>query len=92
MATYASYKKVATDSIVDGTVQSADIAHGNGNNMGVAWVYNARGMACHTMLQKQLIQLRDVSTVYVLVVLGHVVKHTLVVHQWAVSHILMDII
>jgi hypothetical protein len=48
MATYASYKKVATDSIVDGTVQSADIAHGNGNNMGVAWVYNARGMACHT--------------------------------------------
>ena len=45
-----------------------------------------------TMLQKQLIQLRDANTVFVLVVLGHVVKHTLVVHQWAVSHILMDII
>jgi hypothetical protein len=45
-----------------------------------------------TMLQKQLIQLRDANTVFVLVVLGHVVKHTLVVHHWAVSHILMDII
>ena len=34
MATYASYKKVANDSIVDGTITSDDIAHGNGNNYG----------------------------------------------------------
>ena len=47
MATYASYKKVANDSIVNGTITSADIAHGNGNNMGVQWIYNERGMRCH---------------------------------------------
>jgi hypothetical protein len=32
-----------------------------------------------------LLQLRDVSTVYVLVVLGHVVSHTLVVQAWVVK-------
>ena len=47
MATYASYKKVANDSIVDGTITSDDIAHGNGNNYGVQWIYNERGMRCH---------------------------------------------
>ena len=47
MATYASYKKVATDSIVNGTITSSDIAHGNGNNMGVKWIYNERGIQCH---------------------------------------------
>ena len=29
MATYASYKKVANDSIADGTITSSDIAHGH---------------------------------------------------------------
>lgn len=38
MATYASYKKVNNDSIADATITSADIAHGNGNNMGVKWI------------------------------------------------------
>ena len=47
MATYASYKKVANDSIVDGTITSDDIAHGNGNNYGVQWIHNERGMRCH---------------------------------------------
>ena len=47
MATYASYKKVANDSIVDGTITSADIAHGQGNNYGVQWIYNERGLRCH---------------------------------------------
>ena len=47
MATYASYKKVANDSITDASITSADIAHGNGNNMGVQWIYNERGMQCH---------------------------------------------
>ena len=48
MATYASYKKVANDSLVDATITSADIAHGNGNNYRVQWIYNERGMRCHS--------------------------------------------
>jgi len=47
MATYASYKKVPGESIVDGSITSDDIAHGNGNNYGVQWIYNSRGMVCH---------------------------------------------
>ena len=47
MATYASYKKVATDSIVDGTLTGDDLAPGAGHNMGVQWIYNERGYRCH---------------------------------------------
>ena len=47
MATYASYKKVANDSIADGTITSSDIAHGQGHNYGVQWIYNERGLRCH---------------------------------------------
>ena len=47
MATYASYKKVATDSIVDGSLTSDDLAPGAGHAMGVQWIYNERGYRCH---------------------------------------------
>lgn len=47
MASYASYKKVQADSIVDGTVTADDLAIGAGHNLGVQWIYNARGMLCH---------------------------------------------
>ena len=47
MATYASYKKVQNDSLADGTLTNSDIAHGQGNNYGVQWIYNERGMRCH---------------------------------------------
>ena len=52
MATYASYKKVNNDSIADATITSADIAHGNGNNMGVKWIYNERAMRCHSCMRQ----------------------------------------
>ena len=48
MATYASYKKVQSESIVDGTITDSDIAHGNGVYSGVQWIYNERGMRCHS--------------------------------------------
>ena len=47
MATYASYKKVATDSIVDGSLTSDDLAPGAGHAMGVQCIYNERGYRCH---------------------------------------------
>ena len=43
------------------------------------------------MLPKLLLHRRAVSTVYVLVVVGLVVKHTLVVQVWDVRVMLMDI-
>ena len=48
MATYASYKKVANDSIADGTITPSDIAHGQGHNYGVQWIHNERGLRCST--------------------------------------------
>ena len=47
MATYASYKKVQNDSLADGSISSDNIAHGQGNNYGVQWIYNERGLRCH---------------------------------------------
>ena len=52
MATYASYKKVQNDSLADGSITSADIALGNGNNYGVQWIYNERGLRCPCVLDK----------------------------------------
>lgn len=46
MATYGSYKQVATESIVDQVVPSNALATGAGQAFGVQWIYNERGMAC----------------------------------------------
>lgn len=47
MATYASYKRVNTDSLQASTVPSTALCTGAGACYGVQWIYNPRGMACH---------------------------------------------
>lgn len=48
MATYNSYKKLEPDQIPNEVFDNNSIAPGAGNNYGVQWVYNERGMRCHS--------------------------------------------
>ena len=47
MASYASYKKVTSEGIPNGTITRSKLAPGAGACRKVQWIYNARGMQCH---------------------------------------------
>ena len=47
MASYASYKKVTSEGISDGSIPRSKLAPRAGASRKVQWIYNARGMLCH---------------------------------------------
>ena len=47
MASYASYKKLVTENLVDDTIPSAALAAGAGVRYRTQWIYNTRWHACH---------------------------------------------
>jgi hypothetical protein len=54
MASYSSYKRITADSINasnSGVVPASAVAAGAGNNYGVQWIFNERGLACRNCQQ-----------------------------------------
>lgn len=47
MASYASYRKIKSDQIIDGAITDSQVQAGATFQVGEQWVYSARGMACH---------------------------------------------
>ena len=47
MATYSSYKRITSEMIQDGAINNSILTPGAGNQYGVQWIFNNRGMACH---------------------------------------------
>ena len=52
MASYASYKKVTSEGISDGSITRSKLAPGAGACRKVQWIYNERGMRCLRVLDK----------------------------------------
>jgi hypothetical protein len=48
MATYASYKKLVTENLVDDSIPSTALASGAGSRYREQWIYNTRWKACET--------------------------------------------
>jgi hypothetical protein len=47
MASYNSYRRIATDRIPDASITQDKLELGAVNKTGVLWVYNSRGFSCH---------------------------------------------
>jgi len=47
MASYASYKKVKSESIEDGSITNTQLATGAAGCRRTQWIYNERGLRCH---------------------------------------------
>lgn len=46
MATYASYKRISSEQIVDGAITDSILQPGAGNEYGILWVYSSRALGC----------------------------------------------
>ena len=51
MATYSSYKKITNESLADGVVGSAQLAHGARTKPTQQWIFNGRGFCCRNCQQ-----------------------------------------